>query len=137
MLNSYSGEVGQFCGRGIFDVSVNIVPEGEIAKADDDEIRALKKQVSSLSRELRVTKSFLDKVTKTIEAKETLGAVLSVANAKQRVYTDILLESCPNIILLLDNHGCFVLSTKMFTQVTGFPNFDYIKNKKLYSRNAA
>jgi hypothetical protein len=28
---------------------------------------------------------------------------LKLENAKQKAYTDILLESCPNIILLLDN----------------------------------
>jgi signal transduction histidine kinase/CheY-like chemotaxis protein len=80
-----------------------------------------------LARELRVNKDFLDKVSKTVEAKETLGTVLAAANAKQKAYTDMLLESCPNIILLLDNDRRLVLSTRMFLTLTGVHNFDIIK----------
>ncbi|ULQ60826.1 response regulator [Brucepastera parasyntrophica] len=95
----------------------------------EEEIKRLKHENSQLSRELRTTRSFLDKVSKTVESKITLGNVLSIANAKQRAYTDILLESCPNIILLLDDDGRLVLSTKMFLTLTGTHNFDYIKNR--------
>jgi signal transduction histidine kinase/CheY-like chemotaxis protein len=94
----------------------------------EEEIKQLKIQNSKLARELRITKSFLDKVTKTVEAKDALGSVLTAVNAKQRAYTDMLLESCPNIILLFDDAGCLVLSTKMFLTLTGTHNFDYIKN---------
>ena len=107
---------------------INVQPaeEWEILR---EENRELKKQVSKLSRELRINRSFLDKVTRTVEAKDTLGSVLSVANARQKAYTGILLDSCPSIIWLLDNDGRFVLSTKVFLATAGFPNFDYIKNK--------
>jgi signal transduction histidine kinase/CheY-like chemotaxis protein len=98
-------------------------------KSQLEEIKQLKLQNTKLSRELRITKDYLDKVTKTVEAKETLGKVLTAANAKQKAYTDMLLESCPNIILLLDDAGQLVLSTKMFLTLTGTPNFNYFKNK--------
>ena len=106
---------------------MNVTPAEEL-EALREENRELKKQISKLSRELRINNSFLDKVTRTVEAKDTLGSVLSVANARQKAYTDILLDSCPSIIWLLDNDGRFVLSTKVFLTVAGFPNFDYIKN---------
>jgi signal transduction histidine kinase len=105
------------------------VPSADSETALQEEIRRLKLQNSKLSRELRITQSFLDKVSKTVEAKETLGNMLTLANAKQRAYSDILLESSPNIILLLDDEGRLVLSTKMFLTLTGTPNFDYMKNK--------
>jgi signal transduction histidine kinase/AmiR/NasT family two-component response regulator len=95
----------------------------------EEEVKKLKLQNSKLSRELRITRNFLDKVGKTIEAKETLGAMLTAANAKQRTYTDILLERSPNIIMLFDDAGRLVLSTKMFLTLTGTHNFDIIKNK--------
>ncbi|MDR2403337.1 MAG: response regulator [Spirochaetaceae bacterium] len=95
----------------------------------EEEIARLKLENAKLARELRVTKSFLDKVSRTVEAKETLGTVLTAANAKQRAYTDMLLDSCPNIILLLDDTGRLVLSTKMFLTLTGIHNFDIIRNK--------
>jgi signal transduction histidine kinase/ActR/RegA family two-component response regulator len=95
----------------------------------EEEIKQLKLENAKLARELRVTKSFLDKVSLTVESKETLGTVLAAANAKQKAYTDMLLESCPNIILLLDDGGRLVLGTKMFLTLTGVHNFDIIKNK--------
>jgi signal transduction histidine kinase/ActR/RegA family two-component response regulator len=95
----------------------------------EEEIKRLKVENAKLARELRVTKSFLDKISRTVEAKETLGKVLAAANAKQKAYTDMLLESCPNIILLLDDGGRLVLGTKMFLTLTGVHNFDIIKNK--------
>ena len=95
----------------------------------EEEVKKLKLQNSKLTRELRITRNFLDKIGKTIEAKETLGAVLVAANAKQRTYTDILLERSPNIIMLFDDAGRLVLSTKMFLTLTGTHNFDIIKNK--------
>ena len=96
--------------------------------AMQEEIKQLKIQLSKTSRELRVTKSFLEKINRSVEAKEALSSALAAANIKQKGYTDILLESCPSIIWLLDNEGRFVLTTKTFLSVVGLPNFDYIIN---------
>jgi signal transduction histidine kinase/ActR/RegA family two-component response regulator len=95
----------------------------------DEELKQLQLENAKLARELRVTRSFLDKVSRTVEAKETLGTVLAAANAKQKAYTDMLLESCPNIILLLDDEGRLVLGTRMFLTLTGIHNFDMVRNK--------
>ncbi|GHU62564.1 hypothetical protein AGMMS49983_04250 [Clostridia bacterium] len=94
-----------------------------------NQIKELTKERNKLSRELRINQNFLDKVNKTIVAKDALGTALSVANAKQKTYTDMLLESCPSIILLLDDHGALVLSTQIFLTITGTANFDFIKGK--------
>ncbi len=93
------------------------------------EIDRLNFELKKLSRELRVSKSFLDKVTRTAEAKDTLNNALTEANALQRAYTEMLLKYCPSIIFLLDRQGRFVLSTETLMNVTNTPNFDYIKNK--------
>ncbi|MCL1983576.1 MAG: ATP-binding protein [Clostridiales bacterium] len=95
-----------------------------------DEVGKLSLEVKKLSREARVAKSFLDKVTRAAEAKDTLNSALSEANAKQRAYTDMLLRSCPNIIMLFDDGGRFVLSTDALMAATNTPNFDYIKNRR-------
>ncbi|MDR2069107.1 MAG: response regulator [Spirochaetaceae bacterium] len=95
----------------------------------EEEIKKLKNQNSKLTRDLRITQNFLDRISKTVEAKETLGTMLTAANAKQRAYTDMLLERSPNIIMLFDDAGRLVLSTKMFLTLTGTHNFDIIKNK--------
>jgi signal transduction histidine kinase/CheY-like chemotaxis protein len=94
-----------------------------------EEIKLLKAENSRLSRELRINKDFLEKVSRIVDAKETLGKALSTANATQKSYMDIILESCPNIILLMDDTGKLVLCTRLFLTLTKTPNFDYIKNQ--------
>ncbi|MCL2773345.1 MAG: ATP-binding protein [Oscillospiraceae bacterium] len=101
------------------------------------EIKNLTLENKKLSRELRMTNSFLEKVKLMVEAKETLGNLLTSANMIQRAYTDMLLDFCPNIIFLLDNDGKFVLCTKALINEIGVPNFDYIKNytyKEIFSK---
>ena len=95
-----------------------------------EEVDRLNREIKKYAREMRIANSFLDKVTKAAEAKDTLNNALSDANVKQRSYTDMLLQSCPNIIMLLDNDGRFVLSTEALMTATNTPNFDYIKNRK-------
>jgi signal transduction histidine kinase len=95
-----------------------------------EENKRLRLENSRLARELRITQAYLDKVSKTVEAKETLGKVLSAANAKQKAYTDMLLESCPSVIFLLDDEGYLILSTKVFLTLTKTPNFDYFRNRR-------
>ena len=94
-----------------------------------DEADRLKAEVRKLERELRVSKSFLEKVTKASEAKDALGAALTASNAKQRAYTDMLIESCPSIILLIDADDRIALSTRALLTAARIPNFDYIHNR--------
>ena len=92
------------------------------------EIDRLNLELKKCSRELRLSKSFLDKVIKTSEAKDALSNALSEANIKQRAYVDILLECCPSIIILFNDDGRFVLSTNALLVATNIPNFDFLKN---------
>jgi signal transduction histidine kinase len=98
-------------------------------KKINEELVRLKRELSKCERELRVSASFLDRVTKASDAKDTLYDALSEANARQRAYTDMLLYSCPNIIMLFDSKSRFVLSTEVLMTSADIPNFDYIKNK--------
>jgi signal transduction histidine kinase/ActR/RegA family two-component response regulator len=93
------------------------------------ELKRLKLENSWISRELRITKNYFEKVNRTLEAKETLGQALAAANTRQQAYIDMLLESCPNIILLFDREGKLVLGTEQFLKLTGTPDFNSIKNR--------
>ena len=98
--------------------------------SQQDEIRHLRQEVARLSRELRASNTLLGKVTNMMNAKDALSRILSASNAKQRAYTEILLESCPDIILLLDEENRFVLCTKALLTATRTHNFDIIKNRE-------
>ena len=93
-----------------------------------EEMKSLKQQVVRLERELKTTKVYLSNATQAMAAKDALGKALANANAKQKSYTDMLLGNCPNIILLLDNDGKFVLSSAAFLKSANIHNFDFIKN---------
>jgi len=86
-------------------------------------------QIKKLTREAAIQQSLMDKFTKNTEAKEALNNALTAATARQKAHIDMLLENCPNIIILLDDAGQFVLSTDVFLTLTGIPNFDYIKKR--------
>ena len=96
-----------------------------------DEINKLNREIKRSEREIKIANSFLDKVTKAATAKDTLNNALLDANVRQRAYTDMLLQSCPNIIILFDKDGRLVLSTEALMSATNTPNFDYIKGRKL------
>ncbi|MCL2058382.1 MAG: ATP-binding protein [Oscillospiraceae bacterium] len=113
--------------KGLTDNYKNLLDENLYLT---DEVDRLNREAKKLARELRVANSFLDKVTKASVAKDTLNDALADANIKQRAYTDLLLQSCPNIIMLLDGEGRFILSTQAYMSATGTPNFEYIKNLK-------
>ncbi|MDR3136414.1 MAG: response regulator [Coriobacteriales bacterium] len=93
------------------------------------EVEPLKRQIVQLERELRISRSFLDKVTISFEAKDALAKTLAEANAKQRAYVDILLKSCPSIIFLVDSKGQIILTTNALVQATGVPNADYLRKQ--------
>ena len=94
--------------------------------AVQEELRQLKLEAARLNRELRQAQKLLEKVTRAAEAKDALGRTLSAANARQQAYTEILLENCPSIIMLLNYEGHFVLCTDVFLKLTGTHNFDLL-----------
>ena len=109
------------------------IPDLELLRENEklrEEVDRLNRELNKNARELRISNSFLDKVTKAATAKDALNNALSDAHMRQRAYTDMLLQNCPNIIILFDNDGRFVLSTEALMTATKTPNFDYIKNRK-------
>jgi len=102
----------------------------EVNKKLQKEVDELTRELRKTNRELRAASGFLDKVTRAAEAKDTLNAALSSANLMQKSYTDMLLLSCPSIIVLFDTEGRLVLSTNALLAAMGIPNFDYIRNKR-------
>ncbi|MCL2016197.1 MAG: ATP-binding protein [Defluviitaleaceae bacterium] len=109
-------------------MSDNILLEENAALKE--EIKLLQLENKKLARNARVSKSFLDRVTRAAEAKDILSNALSAANIKQKAYTEILIENCPNIITLLDEDGRFVLTTRSLLITMNIPNFDFIKGHK-------
>ena len=94
-----------------------------------EENKLLKRENVRLTRELRNARTVLENATQAMNTKDALERVLSNTNAKQRALTDMLLETCPNIIALFDEAGRFVLTTRAFLTVANIHNFDFIQNR--------
>ena len=116
------------------DTEITLIEDGESLTDENrrllEEVDRLTRENKKYAREKRITQSLFDKVSKATDAKTSLNSALTDANMLQRAYTDMLLQSCPNIILLFDGDGRFVLSTEVFMSETATPNFDYIKNRE-------
>ena len=110
-------------------MSDNITPSTNDWLLLQEENKQLKREITKMNRELRNANTFLNNATQAMIAKDTLGRVLSNANARQRSYTEMLIEYCPNIILLLDKSKNIVLTTKVFLSTAGIHNFDFIQNE--------
>ena len=95
----------------------------------DGELKELRQKVSKLERELRMNASFLERVTKSFEAKDVLAKNLAESNAKQRTYVDMLLKSCPNIIFVTNALGEIILTTDSLVKAIKLPNADYLRRK--------
>jgi signal transduction histidine kinase/CheY-like chemotaxis protein len=93
-----------------------------------DEIR-----IRQLERELRITKNSFEKLTAQYRAKEAMETAMAAQTALQKSYTDMLLESSPSLIVLLDAQGRFRLCTQSFLDALAVPNFDYISGKHYVS----
>ncbi|MCL2363043.1 MAG: ATP-binding protein [Defluviitaleaceae bacterium] len=93
------------------------------------EIDRLNVEIRKHIREAKVAKGFLEKVTRATESKEIVNKALTAANARQKEYTDLLLQNCPSIIALLDVNGNFVLSTNALLDALNLPKFDLIRNR--------
>jgi len=99
------------------------------------EIKRLKAENKRLTRNLQSISRILEAEqpdeddSAAADAESKWENLLESAHTIQQIYIDMLLEFCPNIIILLDNNGRFVLCTKALLKETGIRNFDYIESR--------
>ena len=95
------------------------------------ENQQLKKEVTRLSRELRISQVYLERVTRTLHSKEALGDALTADNIKQRSHIDLLLRSCPNIIMLFDDKDNLIICTDEIKEIFDIHNVSIIQGESL------
>jgi signal transduction histidine kinase/ActR/RegA family two-component response regulator len=90
-------------------------------------------RIRQLERELRITKNSFEKLTAQYRAKEAMETAMAAQTALQKSYTNMLLESSPSPIVLLDAQGRFRLCTQSLLDALNIPNFDYISGRDFLS----
>lgn len=101
---------------------------------DVNELEALRRENHALAMANKKLSRSLDLVQKQIErskvstqAKDNLASMISVRRSELERYMNLLLDNCPDMILLFDGDGKIVYCTKSFLDVCSIPGFGLIK----------
>ncbi|MGB2579646.1 signal transduction histidine kinase [Elusimicrobium simillimum] len=94
--------------------------------AEDGELASLRKENKKLARQLSNMQSIFDRNKLIISAQSNLSAVIAANRTKHEKYLGMLLQYCPDIIMLLDQHGRFSYCTDEFLKVSTIQSFSQI-----------
>ena len=93
------------------------------------EISRLQIENKKTNRLLTIANSNMEKLRNTTIAKDNLSAALAAEKSKQEKHLQIIIDSTPDIIILLDRSGKFILSTQSFLDQASIPNIGFLHNK--------
>lgn len=97
----------------------------------EEELALLRKECRKKDRELNSLKRAIVMDKATSVAKARLGETIAAEKARQEQYMNLLLENCPDIIILLDNSGRFAYCTGAFLKETGIPGIGLVAGRHL------
>ena len=95
----------------------------------EEELNALRKENRKLARQLKNLQGILDLNKITSVAKANLNAAIAAEKQRQEKYMNLLLENCPDMIMLFDRDGKFAYCTQAFLKQAGIVNFGLINGK--------
>lgn len=84
---------------------------------------------NKLSREVRSQELKMRRNADIARSKDNLSRVMNQRRSQLEKYMNLLLDSCPDIILLLDENGRIVYATRSFTRLVSLSTFGMIENK--------
>jgi len=111
--------------------------EKKITQAEYDELLQRLKSVeiekNKIARELRLQVKRNDFYQFSVEAQTGLSNILSAERQKQEMYVHLLLESCPDIMFILDEERKFLLGTNAVSNIINVDNVSLLYGRKLDS----
>ncbi|MDL2236144.1 response regulator, partial [Christensenellaceae bacterium OttesenSCG-928-L17] len=109
------------------------MPEKDIV-ALQEELDALRREYQVLSaehkkvvRSLSLAEKQIERNRITAQAKDNLSKVISERRSELERYMNLLLENCPDMILLFDQNGCLAYCTDSFLQMCNIPGFGMVR----------
>ena len=97
--------------------------------APEDELKSLRAENKKLARQLKSLQGILDRGKIANQAKANYAAVLNAEKARLDKHMALLLENCPDIILLFDDTGRFAHCTSAFLRQTGIASAGLISGR--------
>ncbi|MDL2317183.1 response regulator [Desulfovibrio sp. OttesenSCG-928-A18] len=99
----------------------------------EDELKALRAENRKLARQVKSLQGILDRGKIANQAKANYAAVLNAEKNRLDKHMALLLENCPDIILLFDNAGRFAHCTSAFLHQTGIASAGLISGQAFRS----
>ncbi|AEF84793.1 PAS domain protein [Treponema primitia ZAS-2] len=90
------------------------------------ELKKVQLEVKKLTRELNLANTVIARNKIAAEAKDNLSKIISEKKSALEKYMNLLLENCPDIILLFDQEGKIVYCTEAFLKCSHIPAFGII-----------
>ncbi|MDR2304720.1 MAG: response regulator [Treponema sp.] len=101
------------------------------------ELKQARITIKKLERELRLANTVIERSRITAEAKDNLSRIVKDSKSELEKYMKLLLENCPEIIMLFDKDGRIVYCTDVFLKITGIGSFGMISGhhyRDIFSR---
>ncbi|MCL1849331.1 MAG: response regulator [Clostridiales bacterium] len=98
-----------------------------------EELQAAKLERDKLARELRIIKKRAEINRISLNSQIGLGRSISSEKLKQDLYLRLLLESCPDVILIFDENLRLLLGTKSVTGVIDVEDISFLQGRDLLS----
>ncbi|MDR1046947.1 MAG: response regulator [Treponema sp.] len=93
------------------------------------ELKQARITIKKLERELRLANTVIERNRITVEAKDNLSRIVRDSKSELEKYMKLLLENCPEIIMLFDRDGRIVYCTDVFLKITGIGSFGMISGR--------
>ncbi len=104
--------------------------ESELAQlSPEEELKILRKENSKLARQVKSLQGVIELARITSVSKTNFNTSIAAEKERQEKYMNLLLENCPDIIMLFDGKGRFAYCTKAFLKQAGILNFGLINGR--------
>lgn len=106
----------------------------------EQELQKTRLTVKKLERELKQANTLIERNRVTFVAKDNLSHIVSQKKSELEMYMNLLLENCPDIILIFDQAGNLIYCTNVFLKATNTAAFGLVAGtsfRDIFTRYAA
>ncbi|MDR0377226.1 MAG: response regulator [Spirochaetaceae bacterium] len=93
------------------------------------ELKKARLTIKKLERELKLANTAIERNKTSAEAKDKLSKIIEEKKSELEMYMNLLLENCPDIIMLFNKDGRIAYCTEAFLKIAGIAGFGMIADK--------
>jgi PAS domain S-box-containing protein len=93
------------------------------------ELKKAQLTIKKLERELKLANANIERNKISAEAKDNLSRIIEEKKSELEMYMNLLLENCPDIIMLFNKDGRIAYCTEAFLKIAGIAGFGMIADK--------